>query len=517
MHVILKDLRWLGTITALAMVVAVVTLIAGADRPAFAATFTPAGQACLDNETTTTPCDGSTTAGATSGISTIFTLPKGDANFAGVIGFTPPGWTIPSDADVPNGALVGSLTAQATLGLISGACSTSLRPTFPLMDATTSASATVTFDNGFLDGNSDGLPDAVTSYPDFLTRVFPGQTPRARLYGQAVVGGINVSLNFLIFEPGTTIHSIHTDAKLGYPSVTVLQNIGDPNIVSSPNAITDFCSPLVSTTTTFGTTQDNPATSANEGGVAYRKNAADGTYNSVTWAASQRDADGDGIENGLDTCPFTPDSWDPRVGAFTIPQAGDADGDRVPDSCDRSPNDANPSNDIDADGYLNTGDNCPQDPNGIRTNGTQVGPDNQKDTDSDGIGDQCDQHPTDPDGVSLATCVVNQITVGAGGTADAQVLNRLPCGAGVNDSGGTAGATPTPVGQTPGPVVGNQSGTTTSGTGVSGPAGGIGTLSPVGTSIPAWAALAIAIGGFGLLGGVGTMASRRVAARRKRQ
>jgi len=83
---------------------------------------------------------------------------------------------------------------------------------------------------------------------------------------------VDVSLNFLIFNPGDPIKDVTPDPKLGYPSVTILQNIGDPDIKPASSAITDFCSPLTSNTFTFGTSQDNPKTAANEGGKVYRKN-----------------------------------------------------------------------------------------------------------------------------------------------------------------------------------------------------------------------------------------------------
>ncbi|MDO8614948.1 MAG: thrombospondin type 3 repeat-containing protein [Dehalococcoidia bacterium] len=532
MHRILRDLRWLGTATPLLVLVAAVMVFARADQTFAATTFNPTGSACPDDETTATACDGTTAAGATSGITTEFNLPKGDVNFSGTINFTPPGWTIATDGEITDGALVATLEAGATLGLLGGACNGQLTPSFSMMDATTSAASTVTFTDGFKDADGDGVADAVTKYPDFLARTFAGLTPRARMYGQALVSGVDVSLNFLIFEPGTTIRNIQTDPKLGYPSVTVLQNIGDPDVQPAASAITDFCSPLTSKTTVYGTTQDNTKTPANEGGKLYRKNpAADGTYTYVTWASGLRDADGDGLENGLDTCPFNPDIWDPRVGSFESAQPGDSDGDRIPDNCDSSPNDPYPQIDLDQDRYLNTGDNCPQLPNGIDSEGTIIGSGNQKDSDSDSIGDACDlagaggigKGPTVADGDVLAICGSQAIQIGAGGNADAQVLNRLPCGAGVADGGGgTTGASPTPTlapGQTPAPTTGTTTarGTTTSSGLPGGADTGIGTLSPVATNVPAWAALATAVGGLGLLGGIVTMASRRVAARRRRQ
>src|SRR3970282_1956483 len=41
---------------------------------------------------------------------------------------------------------------------------------------------------------------------------------------------------------------------LGFPTIVLLQNIGDPDIVPEPGPITDFCTPLTSVNVAFGTT-----------------------------------------------------------------------------------------------------------------------------------------------------------------------------------------------------------------------------------------------------------------------
>ena len=96
-----------------------------------------------------------------------------------------------------------------------------------------------------------------------------------------------------------------------------------------------------------------------------------GVYDFVTWTLPAPDADGDGIENGLDPCPYTDSSaWDPR-GAKTQPGA-DTDGDGIPDDCDPDPNNASLGTagdgisqaDEDNDGWQNMGDNCPLVANG---------------------------------------------------------------------------------------------------------------------------------------------------------
>ena len=94
------------------------------------------------------------------------------------------------------------------------------------------------------------------------------------------------------------------------------------------------------------------------------------------------DADGDGISDGFDNCPFVSNR-----------DQKDSDGDGVGDACDNCPTVANPDQkdtngngigdacdpDIDGDSVLNAQDNCPYVPNR-----------DQRDDDGDGIGDACD-------------------------------------------------------------------------------------------------------------------------------
>jgi hypothetical protein len=87
------------------------------------------------------------------------------------------------------------------------------------------------------------------------------------------------------------------------------------------------------------------------------------------------DADGDGIADALDNCPFTPN-----------PGQADADGDLVGDACDNCVLAANPGqSDIDGDLAGDACDNCMFTPNP-----------GQLDSDFDGAGDACDGCPTDP-------------------------------------------------------------------------------------------------------------------------
>ncbi len=321
----------------------------------------------------------------------------------------------------------------------------------------------------FEDRDRSGLQDGIEKYPDFITRVLddePGDEvgtplqPIRRAAGITVVAGVNVLLQFLIFEPGTFIDErINNDAALGYPTVTLLQNIGDPEADPIPSAITDFCTPLSSTNTSFGTTRDNSCTDdvpldeldpicevksapflppeagagttdPDESGIPLFTNPPEGSYSFTTIAAGQRDADGDGIENSFDTCPFVANLGDPRLKGD-----GDEEEDGLDTACD--PDDNNINSDEDLDGYLNRQDNCPLVPNGEE--GT-----NQRDTDDDSIGDDCDPNPdnADTEGELLIVEVTSDVTIGPGGppTQETPTSDETPAGGtngdGADDDGG---------------------------------------------------------------------------------
>ena len=82
------------------------------------------------------------------------------------------------------------------------------------------------------------------------------------------------------------------------------------------------------------------------------------------------DTDDDGVCDGEDNCPNTPN-----------PDQEDADGDGLGDACDTCPYD--PDNDVDGDGVCGDVDNCP--------NTSNPG---QEDSDGDGIGDACQVPPS---------------------------------------------------------------------------------------------------------------------------
>lgn len=415
-----------------AFAILVLVALLGAADTAHAGTFNPTLQITLANPE----------AGASSDWTLDFGVPAGDVQFAGAVFFIPPEWGVTPGADIPIGAVVGNLFANATLGLINSACDGPLPIRFNMLNASTDINDTVVYldddDNGTEDYAEDkddsGLQDGIERYPDFLTRLLVDENdqplqPIRRAAGISIVAGINVLLQFLVFEPGTFISDeIPADASLGYPSVTTLQNAGDPDADPIPGPITDFCSPLTTSNTTFGVSKDNACTDAgadvldplcavnsviivedaeatdpDESGVVLFTNPAEGTYTFTTIAAGQRDADGDGYENGLDTCPFDGNQGDPRIRGD-----GDFDGDGLDAACD--PNDDDTNSDQDLDGFVNRQDNCPLVANGEE--GT-----NQRDTDNDTIGDDCDPNPdnADTEGELIIVEVKQDITIGPGG------------------------------------------------------------------------------------------------------
>jgi len=313
------------------------------------------------------------------------------------VSFTPADWGVAAGEDVPIGAVVGKLQGYFGLGFFNNPCNMTLQVWFdPLMNCSKDTSDTVSYADQFKDTNSNGLKDGCEKYPDFLNTLFPGMTPRARYAGFTFIG-VNVSLNLVLFEPGTSLPLPGLPpftADKGYVSVYLL-NFNDPTAPPVKNQVTDLCPPVSTATVDYGLTKDNPNTVEDESGYAWRTNPEfGGTYAFYGYAASIRDAAGDDIDNALDTCPHVANMGDPRVA-----WSGDSDNDGLDNACDPTPNEEWPRNwDPDGDGYWNRQDNCPLVANGRDILGNLIGPNDQLDSDYDRIGDVCDTDDWNGDG-----------------------------------------------------------------------------------------------------------------------
>jgi Thrombospondin type 3 repeat len=574
---------------AIIPLLALLTLLMTGDSVHAAGSFNPvsAGQYCqegtgkIDNQQIITSCTPSAAEGSHPDIVGSFNIgtETPDYNFGGVVNLTP---SVPSDTEIPIGAVLGDLGSAPTLGLVNNPCNNSqIKVPFTFLKGTTDINNTVeprpfgesndlaimAGDNPPYQGTQDVKPPPdVTQYPSFLNAIFdpdwvdygadkiagngddnngsaPPIKPVFRAVGNTAIsaaGNLWVVLQLVIFDKGTKLPNFPAlDPAYGYPSVVVLQTSSAAGSATPPaaSAVTDFCSPLRTVNVSYGVTHDNPDTPANEGGIPVRTLPAAGPGDcgltppgpaciiGFSYGSSQRDADGDGFENSLDPCPFTPDTvWNPRVGP---PVPGDSDvftgvssPDGIPDSCDPTPNEptagppANQPTDHDGDGFPNRGDNCP----------LVANPD-QKDTDKndageevgDGIGDACDPNPGTPDGAEIVCIKQSSIAVGGDGTVNfSPCLTALPAlgslvttagDGGAGGAGGAAGGPGTTAGR------GSTGGAGAAG-GVGGPASGVGSLSPVGGSVPAWAAIVAALGAAGVIGSLGTMASRLIKRRR---
>lgn len=390
---------------------------------------------------------------ATSDISVAFSIPDGDVMFAGAVTFYPNDWGIVKGSEIPVGTRVGTVNADATLGLINSSCDQALPVEFEMYNASLNNKDTVAFyddtdgnntDDFADDKDKNGLWDAIDKYPDFMDRIFyedknnngvkdegePPIVPFRRSAGVSIVASTPVLLQFVIFPPGTKVSNrvdLPNDKELGFPSVTVLQAIGDPDAVPKPGSITDFCSPLTSTISIQGKTDD---------GQPLFYNPQNGTYKFNAISAGQRDGDGDGFENGLDTCPYVKNVGNPR-----IRNEGDADSDGLDAACDPNdnPDTGGTNSDQDGDGYLNAQDNCPLVANG-ETDAT-----NQVDDDLDQIGDACDKDPTVADGELILQQPVQEIKIGDGtgargpSTACGDKCASPDAPATTSDSGGSDG------------------------------------------------------------------------------
>jgi hypothetical protein len=347
-----------------------------------------------------------------------------------------------------------------TLGLVSGPCDAAIPlDGFDLLSATVDNSignlvaplpAASAYTEGILEPLRDdngggsptnGLPSHVDRYPSYLNTIFNGVPPLVRYSGSDRVANEALVVELLVFtsavldaavDSPNSLQDLATD-DLGYTYVLVFN---DPTAPGSPVARTDFCSPLLSDLTLYGEFRNNPCvdggvcpnsdTDCTPGpcgdntaintpsdctvplcGLAYvnggngidrhRNPTTAGQYRYHAYVQSQRDLDGDGLENPFDTCPYisTP-GYDPRD-----PLApDDPDMDMLPSSgCDPTPATNDDFDNFDGDSaansffWQNAGDNCPLVANGDQAEDEYLEPDNvryPRGGPADYIGNACD-------------------------------------------------------------------------------------------------------------------------------
>jgi hypothetical protein len=352
--------------------------------------------------------------------------------------FTPGNWGIPNCAgfglSTPGACPVGlneqtgTFASTTTFGLLNSQCAIGIPVGFPngMRNSSTDPSDTIAPGASFAALNADvnpadGIPDGVEHWNTLLSGlqgagILPATPPRERQILSTTALGTQVWVDVLTYDPGVLNAA---SAPLGYGTTFILEN-ANPLNPPAPSLITDTCG-LNNTISQFG--------SASPSGTPHRTNpASPGTSVFSLQATSQRDADqgpsapaepttfvlpgglsGSGFVNSLDTCPFQPNAGSPvaPAGAPFNGDSSEAPGDGIDQVCDPNPTVFDGS-DVDADGYLNRGDNCPLVANGA---GFGAGTDNQRDLGevlagppvdggpgSDSIGDDCDLNPTVPDG-----------------------------------------------------------------------------------------------------------------------
>jgi len=354
-----------------------------------------------------------TTPGAHGDVLSDLYIYQGSSNYGKLITTTaPPEWQVATDRELPNGASVGAILALTTLSISGGACASSVVVSIPFFKATNNIENTAEWigdgTNLTTDNNNNGLPEAIDKYPSYLNDLYYNLKPRIRYYGfsNAVSGAPPSQLNFTVFSPGQFGGDL--PAPAGYPAFPnpergVSDSYGYLNYVqldnpfqNAPSAITEFCTPLRTTTDLWGLTRgegevktrcgnsldDDGDGKVNDGCSA---RCGDGESSpcpaeTSTDCANAVDDDGDGWVN--DGCPFVPDlagtegTGPPELTAFCSNQCVNTTDDDVIDagegalgSATRRVNDGCPavgaaetncadSKDDDADGWVNDG--CPQ-------------------------------------------------------------------------------------------------------------------------------------------------------------
>ena len=313
-------------------------------------------------------------AGAPSELTFAVDSREGDVQHLAFYITIPSDWPITPGCAIPLGVAIGSLSWKATLGILNNPCNTVIPIEFEMQNASTDPSDTIDLldgagnlvENFEKDNDGSGLADVIEKYPVQLKDLFPGRTPGRRSVGIASVARMPVIAQSLLFPP--------PKGSQGQTLVILFQDFANIRTTVPNSPISDQCTPFSLSMTNFAKT---------DGGAVLIRTPPAGTYTFALTAFGLRDADDDGLENALDTCPFDMNVGDPRVTG-----SGDADQDGLDAACD--PNDLVFDLDEDGDKHQNRGDLCALTPS-TDSSGAQ------KDSDTDQIGDECDIFGNGPD------------------------------------------------------------------------------------------------------------------------
>src|SRR3989454_29532 len=459
---------------------------AGSFNPENSSQYCAAGTGAIDAQQLSTSCAPDITPGTHPDIVSSFNLPAGDYNFGGVVALSP---SVPDDSAVPVGAILGKLGSQPTLGLLNNPCNTSqLRVPFTFMKGTTDIDNTVepqpfgtTNDLAIMAGDNppyDGQPDvkpppAATKYPSFLNAIFD---PNWVDFGpDKIAGNADDTYN----GPKSPINPVSRAVGFtSFPSASnfwvilrvVVFDKGTklPNLPAFDPAY-GYPSVVVLQTSSAAGSATPPAPSAVTDFCTPLK-----TVN-VMYGVTQDNPDTPANEGGI---PIR-----------TMPAAGTQ--------------------------IISIGYNASQrdpDGDGCDTPGLDAG------TDSAGRPipprTVAGKGPDVPDGEEIVCIKVRSITSGG----DPNVVfgpcqTTLPPLVGGVPETPTIGAAPGAAAAAAGGTAGTRAGGSAAG-GAGAPVTGVGSLSPVGSSVPAWAAIAAGFGAAGVIGSLGTMASRLIKRRR---
>ncbi|NQY30381.1 MAG: thrombospondin type 3 repeat-containing protein, partial [Flavobacteriaceae bacterium] len=299
------------------------------------------------------------------------------------------------DVNIYSDAGLGTLVENATVNTNTYTATTLATQTMYYWTVTSNnvactASSSVSAPFSFETANID-CTTIVTADSSLVIPTGPGGNPEE---GAPAVQTINFNTGLTITDVNVTINISHVfveDLRLVLTSPSGTEVILFANIIGGAENFTNtVLDDQAATALSAAAGGDAPFTGAYQPDNALSAFNGEGSYGNWTlsaydfwdldegtldsWSieicgAPLPDSDGDGIDDGVDNCPTTPN-----------PDQADADGDGLGDVCDNCVNNANPLQvDVDGDGIGDACDNCVNTANPL-----------QEDADTDGVGDVCD-------------------------------------------------------------------------------------------------------------------------------